>query len=148
MENLYQGDKSKKLDPRGVFIIQAHPNMPVYIWQGGDVPNINLSQYMNEARRYIKLLQKNEKANEKVVTFEQGSEDQQFWSLFFKKQKPANNQLYGNVNEWSKLFIDVSRSLIFSFNTLFYLLQLSENFVKADPVCKQMENYRDIVDEE
>ena len=30
---------------------------------------------MNEARRYVKLLQKNEKANEKVVTLEQGSED-------------------------------------------------------------------------
>lgn len=143
------GEKGKKFDPRGVFIVQAHPNMPVYIWQGGDVPNVNLNQYMNEARRYVKILQKNEKANEKVVTLEQGSEDQQFWSLFFKKQKPANNQLYGNVNEWSKLFIDVSSNSIIFYLTLFFLLlQLSINFVKADPVCKEMEKYKSIVDEE
>ena len=39
--------------------------------------------YVTEARRYIQLLQKHEKANDKVITLDQGSEDKEFWSLFF-----------------------------------------------------------------
>ena len=113
MDNLYLGEKCKKLDPRAVFIIQASHNgdgsKPMYIWQGGNVPDGNLTPYMNEARRYIKVLQKNERAPEQVVTIEQGSEDAQFWSLFFPdKPVPQPNELYGNVAEWNNILIDVS----------------------------------------
>jgi len=88
---------------------------------------------MNEARRYIKNLQKNEKAPEKIVIIEQGSEDAQFWSLFFNgKPLPPTNELYGNVAEWNNLFIDIENI----------------NFTKAAPVVNQMQDYRDIVEEE
>lgn len=41
---------------------------------------------MAEAERYAKILQKNEKANEKIIHVDQGNEDNQFWNLFFKNQ--------------------------------------------------------------
>ena len=82
MENFYNGEMSKKLDPRAVFIVQSE-NQPVYIWQGGSVPPGSMAPYMNEALKYIKLLQAHEKANSKVVTIEQGSEPSDFWQLFF-----------------------------------------------------------------
>jgi hypothetical protein len=47
------------------------------------VPDGNLTQYMNEANRYVKLLQKNENAPEEVKVIEQGSETNEFWNLFF-----------------------------------------------------------------
>jgi hypothetical protein len=78
---------------------------------------------MAEARKYIKILQRNEKAPEKVVIIEQGSEDAQFWQLFFQgKQVPPPNLLYGNVAEWNNLMIDLENI----------------NFVKAAPVVNQM----------
>jgi len=62
MDNMYLGEKCKKLDPRAVFIVQAchkdsGSNHPIYIWQGGNVPDGNLTPYMTEARKYIKNLQ-------------------------------------------------------------------------------------------
>ena len=74
---------------------------------------------MNEARNYIKNLQRSERAPEKIVTIEQGSEDAQFWSLFFSgKTVPPTNELYGKVAEWNNLFIDLENI----------------NFTKAAPV--------------
>ena len=64
MENLYQGEKSKLLDPRGVFIVQGPSNVPVYIWQGANVPEENVAPYMRQALSYHKLLVKHERANE------------------------------------------------------------------------------------
>jgi hypothetical protein len=66
MENLYQGDKSKLLDPRAVFIVQGPPSSPLYIWQGKDVLTGNLQKYMDAAWRHTKLLQDNEKASQEV----------------------------------------------------------------------------------
>lgn len=60
MENLYQGKNSKKLDPRGVFIIQAKEEMRV--WLGSQVPPTNLLEYKKCAEHYIKILQKYERA--------------------------------------------------------------------------------------
>jgi hypothetical protein len=48
MDNLYQGEKTKKLDPRAVFIIQSSTD-PLYIWQGANVPSGNIEPYMKEA---------------------------------------------------------------------------------------------------
>ena len=79
------------------------------------MPDGNLTQYMNEANRYVKLLQKNEKAPEEVKVIDQGSETNEFWNLFFQnKQKPSTSGLYGNVNEWNHILLDVS-----SFNLFF-----------------------------
>ena len=113
MDNLYLGEKCKILDPRAVFIIQScHKDQgtnPIFIWKGGNVPDGNLAPYMNEANRYVKILQKNERAPTQVQVIEQGSETDKFWNLFFQnKQKPQTNQLYGNVNEWNHLMLDVS----------------------------------------
>ena len=61
------------MDPRAVFIVQGcnkDGNYPMYIWQGGNVLDGNLTPYMAEARKYIKTLQKNENAPEKVVVIE------------------------------------------------------------------------------
>lgn len=68
MENLYlNNETSKKLDPRAVFIVQGPSNIPVYIWKGANVPSANMPKYLAEAERYTKILQKNEKANEKII---------------------------------------------------------------------------------
>lgn len=112
MDNLYiaqLGDKSLKLDPRAVFIVQSAPGVPVYIWQGGNVPQRNMPLYMAEAHRYIKVLQKNERASDQVIVCAQGSEDEHFWSLFFgNQQRPPLPKLYGNVVQWNLNLIDVS----------------------------------------
>lgn len=60
----------------------------------------------------------------------QGQEDANFWALFFADDpKPSDNQLYGNVNEWNHLMIDIEKA----------------NFVKSAPVVAQMADYRNIV---
>ena len=134
MENLYTSDKSKKLDPRAVFIIQGSNDCPLYIWKGANVPPGNVAVYEKEAQRYAQILQQNEKASSKIVNVEQGQEDDQFWQMFFKNQQvPPTNKLYGNVVEWDRLLID---------------LEKVGNFVKAAPVVNQMKDYRDIVSEE
>jgi len=64
---------------------------------------------MNQAHKHIKLLQQHEKANTEVKIVQQGKEDSQFWKLFFKNgNKPHPNVLYGNVNEWNNLLVNVS----------------------------------------
>jgi hypothetical protein len=45
---------------------------------------------------------------------------------------PPTNELYGKVAEWNNLFIDLENI----------------NFTKAAPVVNQMQDYRDIVEEE
>lgn len=130
MDNLYLGEKCKILDPRAVFIIQSchkgQGKQPVYIWKGGNVPDGNLAQYMNEANRYIKLLQKNERAPNEVKVVDQGSESADFWNLFFQnKQKPSTSGLYGNVNEWNHILLDLANL----------------DFVKAEPAVNQIDAY-------
>ena len=46
-----------------MFIIQGYSNLPVYIWQGAQIPQGNLAPYMNQAKKHVKLLQQYEKAN-------------------------------------------------------------------------------------
>ena len=60
MENLYQGEKSKCLDPRAVFIVQSVQDL--FIWKGAGIPQGNLMPYMNYAQKYVKTLQKYERA--------------------------------------------------------------------------------------
>ena len=49
MDNLYLGEPSKKLDPRAMFIVQGSKSVPLYIWQGGNIPQGNISVYKNYA---------------------------------------------------------------------------------------------------
>lgn len=56
MENLYQGEKAQKLDPRFCFIVQGHSSFPVYIWQGSSVPKGNITPALNQALKHVKLL--------------------------------------------------------------------------------------------
>ena len=63
IEDLFQGEKPKLLDPRAMFVIQGVSNEPVYIWIGSQLPQGNLKPYMNMAQKLIKNLQKYEKAN-------------------------------------------------------------------------------------
>ena len=56
MENMYTSDKSKKLDPRAVFIIQGPYDTPLYIWKGPNVATVSMNNYLNEANRYPKIL--------------------------------------------------------------------------------------------
>lgn len=52
-ENMYLNNElCKKLDPRGIFILQGPNNMPLYIWKGANVPSSNINKYMTEAERY------------------------------------------------------------------------------------------------
>ena len=75
-----------------------------------------MGPYMRGAQAYIKLLQKNERAGNQVEIVEQGKEANDFWALFFGNSQKSN-QLYGNVNEWNQILIDVS-ILIVNFNPL------------------------------
>lgn len=44
-----------------------------------------------------------------VQVIKQGEEGDSFWAMFFPNSpKPAANELYGNVAEWSNLLVDVS----------------------------------------
>lgn len=89
--------------------------------------------YNTQANKHIKLLQQYEKANQDVKVISQGKEDAQFWKLFFKDgQKPQPHVLYGNVNEWNNLLVNLQ----------------TINFVKQATVVRQMEDYIDIVEEE
>lgn len=56
MENMYTSDKSKKLDPRAMFIVQGPYDSPLYIWKGASIAAGNVTYYMNEANRYAKIL--------------------------------------------------------------------------------------------
>ena len=71
MDNLYQGEKSKKLDPRAMFIVQGSKG-PLYIWQGGNIPNGNIQTYMNFAQSYCQNLQQYERASPKIQIVHQG----------------------------------------------------------------------------
>lgn len=74
MDNLYQGEKSKLLDSRAIFIIQGPPSEPVYLWTGANIVPPNVEPYSNAALAYIKLLQKHERASSEVQRFNQGAE--------------------------------------------------------------------------
>lgn len=56
MENLYQGQKSKLLDTRALFIVQGPSSLPLYIWMGNNVLPANKQPYLDSAQRYIKRL--------------------------------------------------------------------------------------------
>lgn len=64
MDNLYQGEKSKLLDSRAVFIIQG--SSCVYIWQGANVFPANVSHYLEAAEKHIAKLQQHERASQNV----------------------------------------------------------------------------------
>lgn len=133
VENMYENAKSKKLDPRAFFIIYSE-NSPVYIWQGGSVPQGCMAPYTNEALRYIKVLQKHEKIPQKVQTIDQGAEPKQFWQLFFGDKKvPPPNELYANVVEWTHLLLD---------------LENLKNVVKREPAVDLRRKYNNEVEEE
>lgn len=53
MDNLYQGEKSKLLDSRAMFIIQGPPSEPVYLWTGANIVAPNVEPYTNAALAYI-----------------------------------------------------------------------------------------------
>jgi len=132
MENLYQGEKSKRLDSRAVFIVQGPSTLPLYIWVGANVLPGNKGPYTDAANKYTGLLQKNEKASSTVKVIAQGEEDDQFWTLFSSSGKPESSELYGNVAEWDNLIIDLANI----------------NHVKQPPLINQMADYRNIVEEE
>ena len=71
------------------------------------MPEDNLAPYMRGALSYHKLLVKHERANDQYEEVKQGQETDAFWSLFFGNS-PKTNPLYGNVNEWNPILIDVS----------------------------------------
>jgi hypothetical protein len=133
MENMYQGEKSKLLDPRCVFLVQGPSTCPLYIWQGANVLEGNLGPYMDASNHHAKLLQQHEKANQEIVVIQQGKEDDRFWNLFFSSgEKPPTSSLYGSVAEWDRLIIDLA----------------TINHVMAAPVVTQMQDYKILVDEE
>ena len=72
MDNLYQGEKSKLLDSRAMFIVQGPSSVPVYIWVGANVFPSNIEAYTNKANSYIKRLQKHERASSEVKMVSQG----------------------------------------------------------------------------
>ena len=106
-----------------MFIIQGPATVPVYIWTGANLCQGNSEAYTKAANEHVKLLQKHEKASSEVVMVAQGEEPEQFWELFFTNQaKPDAEKLYGNVNEWNNLIIDLA----------------TVNHVKQAPLVNQM----------
>lgn len=106
MENLYQGKNSKWLDPRGVFVIQGKEEMR--IWIGSDVSPFNLKIYLQVADDYIQLLQRNERAPQKVAVTKQSEEDVGFWKLFNLERAPDRE--FVNIPEWKFWFIDLEKA--------------------------------------
>lgn len=53
MDNLYQGEKSKLLDSRAMFMVQGPPTVPVYIWTGANMYAGNVEAYRSAATTYL-----------------------------------------------------------------------------------------------
>lgn len=66
IDEFFSEQSNKVLDPRAIFIMQGYSNIPVYIWQGAQVPQGNMNPYMNQVQKHIKLLQQHENANSEV----------------------------------------------------------------------------------
>jgi shikimate 5-dehydrogenase len=54
MENLYQGNNSKTLDPRGMFIVQGREE--IKIWVGSLIPPVNMEPYKECVENFIKII--------------------------------------------------------------------------------------------
>ena len=48
-----------------MFIVQGSEG-PLYIWQGGNIPNGNIQTYLNYAQSYCQNLQQYERASAKL----------------------------------------------------------------------------------
>ena len=78
LENLYANNNTtKSLDPRGMFLVIGQDT--IWQWVGKELIPGNQAAYQEAAQNQIELLQKHERAPQKVVTVYQGREDPNFW---------------------------------------------------------------------
>ncbi|EAS01558.2 dual specificity phosphatase domain protein (macronuclear) [Tetrahymena thermophila SB210] len=111
LEGLYSSNKqdpkdpNNKLDPRGVFIIQAPEKM--YIWVGNEIPPERQQIYQDYSLRYIENLRQYEHAPQELEIVKQGDESEEFWQMWFP-QKPLN--AYSQNREWNNWFLDITKS--------------------------------------
>lgn len=109
MENMFKGNTAKTLDPRGFFIVVTAAK--IYLWIGGQVPNVNMQAYTEAAWHHIGLLQKHERASKDVAVIKQGEEPQDFWKVFNSNAGHGKPSIaYNYVAEWSHLFIDLEKA--------------------------------------
>ncbi len=114
-ENLYlQGSagsarQGKILDPRAFFIVQTVDKF--FLWIGASVPTANMKPYQKAADNYMSLMRTYERAPSDMILVKQGSEGPDFWHCFGITANQGQPSLYGRIEEWSRLLIDVSDPL-------------------------------------
>ncbi|KAL4486728.1 hypothetical protein ABPG72_022203 [Tetrahymena utriculariae] len=98
-------DPNNKLDPRGVFIIQAPEKL--YIWIGNEIPPERQQIYQDYSLQYLENLRQYEHAPQEFEIVRQGSESEEFWQMWLP-QKPLN--AYSQNREWNNWFLDITKS--------------------------------------
>ena len=93
-----------------MFIVQTIDKM--FLWVGSEIPLGNLKQYRAAADNHMSLLCKYERAPSDTILVKQGSEGPEFWHCFGITANLGQPSLYGRVEEWTRLFIDVSGVLL------------------------------------
>ena len=68
----------------------------------------NLKFYRAAAENHMNCMRKYERAPKDTILVKQGSEGPEFWSCFGITTNLGQPSLYGRVEEWTRLFIDVS----------------------------------------
>jgi len=104
----------------------------IWQWVGKELIAGNQAAYQDAAQHQIELLQKHEKAPQKVVTVYQGREDPNFWKCLNVPGPPKD--AYRPIADWSYLYIDLQAA--------------KAKGPVRHTVIKQMDEYKDEVEEE
>jgi hypothetical protein len=105
MENVFDRNGEKGIDPRGMYVIQTQ-NL-VYVWIGSQICKSNLERYTDKCNKHISLLQKYEKASSTVITVKEGEEPKEFWEQWNNAPVEMRYKQISTMDSW---FVDIDKA--------------------------------------
>lgn len=106
MEQFFVDKHSKSMDPRAVYLVETKEEFIIFI--GNQCISKNREEYVKYSYKYIKELQKREKAPTKVTEVEQDDVDKHFWSLWGLEDAP--NDPFAQTIAWNYWFPSLDNS--------------------------------------
>ena len=104
MEHFFIDQRSKSMDPRGMYIIQTEDSFRILI--GNECKGRNREAYLEYARSYISQIQIREKGAETIIEINQDDVNEDFFSLWKLESVPETP--FARIPAWNMSFIDVS----------------------------------------
>ena len=104
MEHFFIDQRSKAMDPRGVYIIQTEDQFKILV--GNECTGRNRESYLEYAKNYISIIQQREKGAEEVIELNQDEVTDSFFSLW--KLDTIPEAPFTRIPAWNMCFIDVS----------------------------------------